>query len=216
MVMGKTMLLLPTLLLAFASSGSDMLASAQERYRAVESYSVTLRSLGASETIRYYYKRPGYVRMEFVAPHKGAVLVYDPFKKKAVLRPFGLLKPLVMSLSPDNRLIRSSGGHRVDRSDIGYLLSLAEELRSGGSATVVGPEAVNGREAVLLCIEGGVEGRSRVVVGGGINRYSIWLDKEILLPVKVISYDVGGAVIEEVLMDDLKVNIGLTDEFFSF
>jgi hypothetical protein len=205
------MLLLSTLLLALVSSGSDTLASARQRYRAVESYSVTLRSVSASETIRYYYKRPGYVRMEFVVPHKGAVLVYDPLKKEAVIRPLGLLKPLVIRLAPDNRLIMSSGGHRVDRSDIGYLLSLAEELRSEGSATVVGPGVVGGREAVHLRVEGG----PRVVVAGGINRYSIWLDKELLLPIKVISYDVEGSVIEEVLMDDLKVNIGLTDDFFS-
>jgi outer membrane lipoprotein-sorting protein len=208
------MLLLSIILLALVSPGEDILGRAEREYQAVESYQVTLRSQSAtaSEVIRYYYKRPGYVRMEFVKPHKGAILIYDPHEKKVTLRPFGLLKPLVLRLSPENRLIKSSRGHRVDESDIGFLLGFVKELASDGVVEVMGEDAVNGREAIRLR----VKGREGIVVGGEINRYSIWLDKSLLLPIKVISYDSDGEVIEDVLMDDLEVNVGLRDEFFSF
>jgi outer membrane lipoprotein-sorting protein len=208
------MLMLSTILLALLSPGSDIIGRVVKEYRAVESYHVTLRAQSGttSEVIRYYYKRPGYVRMEFVKPHKGAVLIYDPHEKEVTLRPFGFLKPLVLNLRPGNRLVKSSRGHRVDQSDIGFLLGFVKELASDGAVEVVGEEAVNGREAIHVR----VKGKAGVVVGGEINRYSLWLDKSLLLPIKVISYDSDGTVIEEVLMDDLEIDVGLTDEFFSF
>lgn len=208
------MLLFGAVLFALVSQGGDIIGHAVEEYRSVESYHVTLRSRSdaATEVIEYYYKRPGFVRMEFITPHRGAALVYDPFKKVVTLRPFGFLKPFVLRLSPGNRLIQSSKGHRVDESDIGFLLGFVQELESGGSLEVVGEEEVNGRKALHVS----VKGNAGVVVGGGINRYSLWLDGRLSLPIKAVSYDSAGKVIEEVLMDDLEINIGLTDEFFSF
>ena len=32
-----------------------------------------------SQIIHYSYRRPGFIRMEFVEPHRGAVLVYTGF-----------------------------------------------------------------------------------------------------------------------------------------
>jgi len=208
------MLLFGAVLYALVSQGGDIIGRAVEEYRSVESYHVTLRSHSdaAPEVIEYYYKRPGYVRMEFIQPHRGAALVYDPFNKEVTLRPFGFLKPFVLRLSPGNRLIRSSKGHRVDESDIGFLLGFVQELESDGTVEVVGEEEVNGREALHLT----VKGNAGVVVGSGINGYSLWLDSKLRLPIKAISFDSAGEVIEEVLMDDLEINIGLTDEFFSF
>lgn len=210
---GTNMLLFSTFLLAFLSQGSDIIAHMMERYAAVETYHVTLRSRSsqASEVIEYYYKRPGYVRMEFITPHSGAALVYDPLKKVVTLRPFGFLKPFVLSLSPENRLITSSKGHRVDQSDIGFLLGYVKELAAGGTVEVAGEEDINGRHAHRV----EVKGKAGAVVGGEINGYSLWLDDKLLLPLKVVSYDSSGKVIEEVLMDDLEVNIGLKDEFFA-
>jgi len=200
------------LLLAFATQSGDILATAVARFGAVNSYSVTLRSQSSAsaEVIRYYYKRPGFVRMEFVTPHRGAVLLYNPVRKKVTLRPFGFLKSFVLTLSPDNRLVKSSKGHRVDRSDIGSLLRLAQELEAEGVTEVVGEEAVGGRGALHLR----VTGKGGVVVGGEINSYSLWLDKALLLPIKVISYGRDGEIIEEVLMDDLDINAIVDNNIF--
>ncbi|MFQ5585539.1 MAG: outer membrane lipoprotein carrier protein LolA [Thermodesulfobacteriota bacterium] len=208
------MILAAALLLALASQNGDIISTAIERYGAVDSYQVTLRSRSSDtyEVIRYYYKRPGFVRMEFVTPHKGAVLVYDPLKKVVALRPFGFFRPFVLRLDPDNRLVKSSKGHRVDQSDIGFLLGLARELQADGATEMVGEEAVNGREALHVR----VTGKDDTVVRGEINGYSIWLDRELMFPIKVISYDSDGEVIEEVLMDDLEVNPKLSEDSFLF
>ncbi len=54
----------------------DLLAAAIEHYQTVESYRVTIRSFheGGEEQIRYYFRKPGFVRMEFILPHAGAAL----------------------------------------------------------------------------------------------------------------------------------------------
>lgn len=51
---------------ALAGPGPDLLDLAIERYRTVESYRVTIRSSHADggEHLRYFYRRPGFVRME--------------------------------------------------------------------------------------------------------------------------------------------------------
>lgn len=71
--------------MSFVLDSDDIIRHAIEHYETVETYVVTLPSVKhghLSEEIRYYYKKPGYVRMEFITLHKGAVLVYNPETKK--------------------------------------------------------------------------------------------------------------------------------------
>lgn len=77
--------------MAFFSETDDIIQRAIENYQTVDTYVATLRSVKdghVSEEIKYYYKKPGFVRMEFITPHKGAVLVYNPETNKVRLRPF--------------------------------------------------------------------------------------------------------------------------------
>lgn len=206
--------MIPALLLlcALASSPADPLDAALESYRHVASYRVTLRSRSgsSSETIRYFFKRPGFVRMEFIKPHKGAILVYSPKKKAARLRPFGFLNPLVLTLSPDSRLITSAQGHTVDASDIGAMLETVRKLRGSGRSGTMGQEVIGGRKAVLVA----VEGEDAAVVAGNVHRYLLWLDAQSFLPLRTITYDLNGALVERVEMDDLEINIDLPGALF--
>ncbi len=189
----------------------DIISTSIESYNSVESYSVTLRSRSddSSEEMRYYYKKPGFVRMEFTRPHKGAILIYDPSKKEARLRPFGFFKSFILTLSPDNSLIKSSKGHRVDESDISALLKVVKRLQSGGETKVSGEESVGNRPVVVVSVKG-----ERDFTVNGIHRYILWFDKKMFLPLKVAAYDIQGTLIEEVIMDDLQINIGITEDFF--
>ena len=168
-----------------------------------------MRSRGRnfSEEIRYYYKS-GFVRMEFIKPFSGAVLTYDPARREARLKP---LRPLgrIITLSPDNRLIKSSAGHTVDVSDIGSLLRAAAMLRANGEAAIVGADDLSGRETILVR----VLGKEGVAVSG-VHRYDLWLDKRLYLPLKAATYDLGDGLIEEILMDDLEIDVDLPDHLF--
>jgi outer membrane lipoprotein-sorting protein len=200
-----------TLLIAIAGIASNPISAAIENYEGIRSYQVTLisESGGTEETIRYFYKKPGFVKMEFVKPFRSAVLLYNPDTKKVKVTPFGSIKFLYFSLDPDNRLIKSSSGHRIDRSDLGELLQSVRELQENGKTEILSEENVNGKAAIRLSVKG--EGDYTV---DGIHTYELWLERETLLPLKVLSFDVEGKPIEEVHMDDLEINIVFPDKFF--
>jgi outer membrane lipoprotein-sorting protein len=202
------------LLLVFTALGvgtMDPVGAAVERYRAVDTYQVTIRSSSGERTvvIRYSYKRPGFVRMDFEQPHRGAVLVYSPRTGHVRLWPFGT-GLFALTLSPANRLVRSATGQRADQSDIGALLRNVQALQRNGETAVVREEIVGGARTVHVV----VSGREGFTVGS-VHRYDLWLDADTLMPARVVSRDVDGEVIETVLMDDLQVNVQLADGLFS-
>ena len=194
-------------LLTLILTAHDPIDAAIESYKDVVSYQVTLRS--TTEEIKYYYKKPGLIRIDFISPHRGAVLVFDPFKKEVKLRPFSFLKFFVLTFSPDNGLIKSSKGHRIDESDIGTLLREVKKLQTHGEGKVLADETISGKLAVPVSIEG----QGHFIVGN-VHKYLLWLDKETFLPLKASSYSLKGELIEEVVMDDLQLNPEFTDNFF--
>jgi hypothetical protein len=188
----------------------DPLDIALENFRRLSTYRVTLRSKSgrSAEEIRYYYKA-GLVRMEFLSPFPGAVLTYNPDRNEVLMKPFGIAD-LVVALRPDNDMARSAAGHRVPESDIGSLLSAAAQLRSHGTMHVIGGEVIAGRQALLVRVTGNEQ-----VAVSGIHEYTLWLDKDTCLPLKVLAYDLSGECREEILMDDLVTDIDLPDDLFS-
>jgi outer membrane lipoprotein-sorting protein len=190
---------------------ANPIQTAIDYYRNVAGYQLTLKSFsgGNSEIIRYYFKKPGYVRMEFVTPHRGAVLVYSPDTARAKLWPFGYKRFPSLTLSPDSRIIQSPTGQRVDRSDVGVLYQNVRVLQEHGSTEVVGIESVDGHEALHVAVAGG--GGFAV---GVVARYQLWLDRSNAFPLKVTSYDGRGGVIETVEMEDIKISPQFPDGFF--
>ncbi|PKO49519.1 MAG: hypothetical protein CVU28_16005, partial [Betaproteobacteria bacterium HGW-Betaproteobacteria-21] len=179
---------------------TDPLDAAAARFRSLESYRVTLRTVDAAGermVIRYAWRRPGWIRMDFVDPHGGTVMIHDPHARRVRLLPFGPDHLPALSLSPDNRLIRSPRGHRVDHSDVGTLLANLAELLAHGSASVPADTEVAGRPATVIEI-GAVAG----VSVAGVHRYRVWFAQDTRFPLKVQSFDENGGLIEIVDMSD--------------
>lgn len=190
-------------------AAGDPVAAARMTYETITSYQVTLRSKGHrfSEEILYFYKA-GYIRMEFVRPFPGTILTYNPAKKEVRVKLLRMSGHII-TLSPDNRMVRSSAGHRVDESDIGSLLGVVSTLQSNGETCVSGTQYLSGREALQVRIRG-----NRSFTFRGIHQYALWLDRKTYLPLKVVSYDLRGEPIEDLLLDDLRTDIELPDELF--
>jgi outer membrane lipoprotein-sorting protein len=201
--------ILATGALIFATTVNPV-QSALDHYRDVAAYQVTVKSSGEahSEIMRYYFRRPGYVRMEFVRPFNGAVLIYDPVSQSARLWPFGRNFP-AFTLSPENRLIQSRTGQRVDRSDVGALYRNVLALQEHGRTEIGKIELLGGKETLPVTVEGNSDFSL-----GGVHRYQLWLDQVTGFPVKVSSHDAAGSLIEVVEMEGLQINPVFPDDFF--
>lgn len=195
-----------------AGTPPDPLASAIEHYRTVESYRATIHSThaGGEEYIRYFYRKPGFVRMEFIRPREGATLIYSPVTRRVRVWPFGTGHFPELNLSPDNPLICSLSGMRVDQSDFGVLFDNIRILRQGGNIEILGEERISGRLAVHFIVTGG----SGIEVAG-VHRSELWLDTASLFPIKVISRDLQDVIIESVMMEDLEINAKLPEMLFN-
>ena len=187
------------------------LDAALERYRSLQSYRTSLHSTHADgeEHLRYFYRKPGHIRMEFIRPHAGAVLVYDPAKRSVKLWPFGAGHFPELNLSPENRLIRSPRGQQVDKSDIGALLANVRTLREGGTLRET-EELLEQRSVRKLDVIG-----SGDYAVAGVHRYEVWLAADTLFPLKVMSRDARDAVLETVVFENTEIDPALPDALFA-
>lgn len=195
-----------------ATDAPDPLSTAIAHFRAIDSYRVDITSThtGGEEHVRYYYKKRGYVRMEFIHPHEGAVLLFNPNTGKVRLWPLGMGSFPELTLPPDSSIIRSYSGNRVDRSDIGTLYENMRLLRDQGSLAVLGEENRNGRMVVHFLVSGG-EGQTVA----DVHSSEMWLDTSTQFPLKVISRDLHGDIIETVQLEELTVDEKLPEYLFN-
>ncbi|SMF22757.1 LolA family protein [Pseudogulbenkiania subflava] len=190
---------------------ADPIAAAQQQFEQLDSYRVTVRSSAPHtqpQVVRYAYRKPGFVRMEFVTPHPGALMIYNPHSNKVRVWPFG--QPgFALALAPNNPLIRGPHGHRIDRSHVGMLLQAVHALQGGGETTSLGKGAI-GRWPVQGWSITGAPGNTVA----GVHRFQLWLTQDTLFPVKVVSFGLDGEVQETVLMDDVEIDVPLSADFF--
>lgn len=192
---------------------ANLLTDAEARFEALHNYEVTLRSTdaaGAQEVIRYAYRKPGWVRMDFEQPHRGAVLIYAPDTRRVRLWPFGPGHWPMLDLAPDNPLLRNPRGHRVDRSDVGVLLVNIRVLSERGSTTLLGDAQLAGRAAASLEVTGPADSAA-----DGVQRYRVWLARGIAFPLRVDSFAADGDLIESVDMSDVRVDVQFPERFFT-
>lgn len=192
---------------------TDPLTDAETRFGALQSYQVTLRSThgaGGQEVIRYFFCKPGWVRMEFDQPHRGAMLVYAPDNRRVRLWPFGLGHWPALDLAPDHPLLHNPHGHRVDRSNVGVLLGNMLALRQRGSMSPPDAAEWAGRLATALDITGPAGGSA-----GAVQRYRVWLARDTLFPLRVDSFAANAGLLESVDMGDAQIDVQFPERFFT-
>jgi|CXWL01.1.fsa_nt_gi outer membrane lipoprotein-sorting protein len=210
--------MLPGMMLTMAlllPDNPNPIQSAVEYYQQVDTYQATIKSSSGGQSnrqdiIRYYYKKPGHVRMEVVAPvFKGAVLIYSPVTELVKLWLFGYSSFPSFNFSPENKLIQSPSGQRVDLSDLGALNQNVMALQNQGKTTVIGTESIAAQTVLHLI----VEGASGFSVSG-VSQFQLWLDVTTGFPLKVMSYKADGSLIELVEMSDYQINPMFPADFF--
>lgn len=185
--------------------GADdtLLSEMTDKFNALTNYTTLLDSEGEGERskIFYTYKKPGFIRMDFIRPHKGAMLIFNPIKNKVTLRPFSKWF-FKFNLDPGNRLITDSKGHTVDQSDIGALIRSIVVCAREGSVTPLPPETLES----LVC--------PRLRVESTMITYLLWIHPELRLPIKVVKLFSEGEK-EIVFLRNLIVDASLDDTLFN-
>jgi len=201
------------LLALLGESRADPLAAAQERFQALTSYRATVRRIaGGSErqVLRYFYRKPGWIRMEFVRPHEGLVLIYDPGEHRVRVWPLGLDGLPRLSLDPDNPLIRGPHGLRVDETDVGTQLANFRALQAHGKLAVLGDGEIAARPVVGFEI-GGLAETSRP----DVRRYRVWLAQDSLFPLRFETFGSDGRLLERVDLTDAEIDVPFPRRFFT-
>ncbi|WP_349616653.1 hypothetical protein [Azotobacter salinestris] len=194
-------------------ASSDPLAEAQERFRALTSYRVTVRlSAEGSEqhVLRYFYRKPGWIRIEFIRPHPGLVLIYNPDTRRVRVWPFGLNHLPRLNLAPDNPLVRGPHGIRVDQSDVGVLLESLRERQARGSLASLGRGEVAARPVAGFEIRDGTGGNP-----SSTHYYRVWLAQDSRFPLRVERFGTGGRLLESVDMADVEIDTPFPERFFT-
>ena len=196
-----------------SSTKTDPILLSLQHFEQIQSYQVRVRSVSSQDetkVIRYSYRKPGYVRMDFTQPHSGAVLIYNPVDGKVKLWPFGVGTFPVLNLSPTDSLIQDGNGHRVDQTDFGFLLKNIRSLQHEGTTTTIGEEIIMGKSTLHVSVVGPA---GKTV--DAVHQFDIWLDKQSGFPTKVVSYALQGKMLETVLMEAMVINKHFPPKFFA-
>lgn len=200
-----------SLILLFSEDFKSPIKQAYESFDSLQNYRVTIKTLccDSDEEILYVFQKPGFIRMDFINPHQGAVLVYNLNTNDVRLKPFGLFSFFKLTLDPDNNLITSPKGHTVDQSDMSFLIRNIDSLMQKGTLTYLANEEINKRPCTVFIVAA-----NDTFNIDGINSYKVWLDSVLHLPLKAEAFDTNGVLLESVLTADLELNVQLAEDYF--
>ncbi len=194
-----------------ALSPDRVLQAVEHKLQSIQDYTCTLESyerLGKKEirrTYAYQYLKPGWVKMVITAgDSKGARLAYNPDLGKVRAAKGGILGAIKISVSPENKRVRSLRGGRVDRS--GWPEVLREFQKLAQTADSVWVKDSSG----LWMLEmQGVKAEQPDVF-----RVRVLVNPADSLLVGYDEYDAQGSLVHRVRYRDIRINQGLTKEDF--
>jgi hypothetical protein len=177
------------------------------------------KALVAQRNVRTKVRKPFCVLLSWMeGKMAGAESLYFPSKFGDKIRAHagGVLQYLTLSLNPDGSLAMKDSRHSIRDFGIEYLvrrISLdVKRSRETGEGSVTFQ-----KEAVLAGGPAWVyEGRFPEGKGFYGSRVVVCFDEKTFLPLKLSMYDKDDTLLEEYEFDDLRLNVGLTDDDFQF
>ncbi|HXX57253.1 MAG TPA: hypothetical protein VEI96_04575 [Thermodesulfovibrionales bacterium] len=159
------------------------------------------------ERFRYTFKKPDHIRIDMEAPHSGLVLIYPDNSGKVFMKPGGLVGFLKLHLSPDNALLMSPAGQRIDQTDVGSLINnMARSLTVGRRGEIKVSE--HGEEVLIEVTS------EDHFLAGVTTLYRFLIDKRLWIPVGVSEFTPDGIPKREILFRNLRTPADTSDRFF--
>lgn len=194
--------------------GAEIMARMEAAYARVEGYRTETEvndyregeAVGMKRFL-YTFRKPNHVRIDMKSPNPGMVLVYPDENGKVAVKPGGWAGFLKLHLSPDNALLRTSAGQRIDQTDLGLL------IRN------IGHSLTDRRRGESKVIE--EEGRVRIEVpaedhfmAGVVTLYHFTIDTARWLPVEIKEFTPDGVLKRTVIFRNMQTASAIPDSLF--
>ncbi len=167
------------------------------------------RRSGAAETkdFLYTFQKPNHIRLDFETPHRGMVLIYPDKYGRVEVRPSGWPRFFWFHLAPDNPLLRSFQGQRIDQTDLGLLIrNIARSLGQDR----LGPVDVS-QDGKLINIKVLAKNHFKKDVR---TLYTFGIDEKLWLPIRVTEKTPDGELQQTIAFRNLKLNVDLPKGYF--
>jgi outer membrane lipoprotein-sorting protein len=160
-----------------------------------------------TETPLYTFKKPKWIRLDFVSSYPRMILVYPDKNGKALIRLTGLLSVFRSHLMLNDPRLKTQSGQRIDQTDLGFLIktirhSLIDQRR--------GPVSISEDKNTL---------QIRVLANDYFRKglettYEFLINKELWLPVEVGWSTPDGVQEGRIIFRNLRININVPDSLF--
>lgn len=156
----------------------------------------------------YKFMKPHWIYMKVIKGKvKGAEIIYNPEMGKIRAHKGGILSKIKLTLKPTDKKVLSIRGHRVDKTDIGSILSAWLKVKD--RAKVVG---FGGKVDDIPCTILEVDGLESIEWNGA-DRAKIYIRMDNFLPYVREEYE-GDKLVHRAIYKDIKINVGLTKDDF--
>ena len=198
-----------------------------KRYENVKSYTTLYEkeekaiSKGERQTIKLAFRKPFDIRMDWLddAGKIDQTAIYQKGKAddKVTAKKGGLLGGMAgtLKLDPTDPVALQDSKHPITEAGLGVLI---ERITSAGNdpqtKTNYFGEEKSGDGRAAYKVEMSNPNGLNLTGAAGARKAFVWIDKELLLPVKVEVYDANGTLLERHVFKDLKLNPNLTDKTF--
>jgi outer membrane lipoprotein-sorting protein len=154
--------------------------------------------------VKFFYTKEKKFRVDFSHPYRGVSVFYEDGDETLTVRPFRFFPALKFRLSIDDRIARTPSGQRIDQTDVGYFIRFIfnnlEPIRQRQNEF----HEFEDRIVFLFWASDYIEGKH-------LEKYRVFVSKEIWFPLRVERYDLEGALLELIVFRNHAINSHLGD-----
>jgi outer membrane lipoprotein-sorting protein len=160
-----------------------------------------------TERSLYTFKKPKWIRLDFVSSHPRMTLVYPDRNGKVLMRLPGLLPVSTFHLMLDDPLLETPSGQRIDQKDLGLLI---KNIRHSLTDQRRGPVSISeNKDTIQIQVLANDHLREGVET-----TYQFLISKEGWLPVEVGRSTSIGVQEGRITFRNLRININVPDSLF--
>ncbi len=156
---------------------------------------------------RYTFRKPDHLRIDMESPDHGVVLIYPDKAGKVFVKPAGWMRFMKLHLSPDNSLLKSRTGQRLDQTDLGLLIvNIARSITDWRRG-----EIKMSREDERVLIEVLAQDHFQASV---LTIYRFAIDTTCWLPAGVEEFSQDRVLKRRVIIRNLRTSVAVPEDFF--